>query len=184
MLELVDYYGGTLLIIALASLEVIGLNWIYGTSRLTRDFNFMLQTELSRYWRFCWGVICPLLLPLLFFYAILTQAGMPDALPTTQVFGWIIALVGILVVPLHFVLSITKDEEGDFLPRVISVLKSGQLCKKVREIFKPNSSWGPSSLENRGAWEEYSESVGLYQWLPQYFYSKLKLKEASSQAVP
>ena len=43
MLEMVDYYGGTVTILALASVEVIAINWIYGTSVLTRDFNFMLQ---------------------------------------------------------------------------------------------------------------------------------------------
>ena len=32
MLEMVDYYGGTILILALASCEIIAFNWIYGTS--------------------------------------------------------------------------------------------------------------------------------------------------------
>ena len=32
MLEMVDYYGGTILILALASCEIIAINWIYGTS--------------------------------------------------------------------------------------------------------------------------------------------------------
>ena len=47
MLEMVDYYGGTVTILALASVEVIAINWIYGTSVLTRDFNFMLQVVQS-----------------------------------------------------------------------------------------------------------------------------------------
>ena len=42
MLEMVDYYGGTVTILTLTSVEVITINWIYGTSVLTRDFNFML----------------------------------------------------------------------------------------------------------------------------------------------
>ena len=29
---MVDYYGGTILILALASCEIIAFNWIYGTS--------------------------------------------------------------------------------------------------------------------------------------------------------
>ena len=49
MLEMVDYYGGTVTILALASVEVIAINWIYGTSVLTRDFNFMLQVVKSIY---------------------------------------------------------------------------------------------------------------------------------------
>ena len=34
MLEMVDYYGGTILILALASCEIIAFNWIYGTNYL------------------------------------------------------------------------------------------------------------------------------------------------------
>ena len=94
MLEMVDYYGGTVLILSLASVEVIGINWIYGTSTLTRDFNFMLNTQLSVYWRFCWGILCPLLLPFLFLYVLVTQAGVPDIPPPAQIAGWILAVIG------------------------------------------------------------------------------------------
>ena len=94
MLEMVDYYGGTVLILSLASVEVIAINWIYGTNSLTRDFNFMLNTQLSVYWRFCWGILCPLLLPLLFLYALFTQAGIPNIPLGCQVAGWILATIG------------------------------------------------------------------------------------------
>ena len=94
MLEMVDYYGGTVLILALASVEVIAINWIYGTNILTRDFNFMLNTQLSVYWRFCWGVLCPVLLPLLFLYVLFTQAGIPEIPLGCQVIGWILATIG------------------------------------------------------------------------------------------
>ena len=94
MLEMVDYYGGTVLILALTAVEVIAINWIYGTSQLARDFNFMLQMQLSVYWRFCWGVLCPILLPLLFLYVLFTQAGVPDIPFPAQVAGWLISLIG------------------------------------------------------------------------------------------
>ena len=94
MLEMVDYYGGTVLILALTTVEVIAINWIYGTSQLARDFNFMLQMQLSVYWRFCWGVLCPILLPLLFLYVLFTQAGVPDIPFPAQVAGWLISLIG------------------------------------------------------------------------------------------
>ena len=94
MLEMVDYYGGTVLILALASVEVIAINWIYGTNYITRDFNFMLNTKLSVYWRFCWGVLCPILLPLLFLYALFTQAGVPNIPLPAQIAGWIVAIIG------------------------------------------------------------------------------------------
>ena len=94
MLEMVDYYGGTVLILSLASVEVIAINWIYGTSTLTRDFNFMLNTQLSVYWRFCWGVLCPVLLPLLFLYVLFTQAGIPKLPTGAQIAGMIVAAIG------------------------------------------------------------------------------------------
>jgi len=184
MLDLVDYYAGTLLILALASLEVLAINWIYGTNVLTRDFNFMLGTNLSVYWRFCWGIFCPILLPLLFFYAVITQSGMPNITPTAQVFGWIIAVLGILVVPFHFLLSITADEEGEFLQRVVAVFKGGLLRQKLSEIFQPNSAWGPTSIEERRKWQEFQETVGVYDWLPTFISSKLGSKEKKNQALP
>ena len=166
MLALVDYYGGTLLIIALASLEVIAINWIYGTNVLTRDFNFMLGLNLSVYWRFCWGILCPILLPLLFSYAIVTKSGMPDIPPTAQIFGWILAVLGILVVPFHLLLSLTADEEGELGQRVLAVMRGGLLKQKICEIFRPNSAWGPTSIKERRKWQEYQETVGIYDWLP------------------
>ena len=38
MLDMVDHYGGTMLILGLASFEVIGIAWVYGTNVVTRDF--------------------------------------------------------------------------------------------------------------------------------------------------
>ena len=185
MLDLVDYYGGTLLILALASLEVIAISWIYGTNVLTRDFNFMLDTKLSIYFRFCWGIFCPILLPLLFFYVMFTQAGVPDIPPIAQVFGWTIAILGILIVPTHFILSITAEEEGEFMQRLIGVFKSGQLRQKVSEIFRPNSAWGPTSIEERKKWQEHQESVGIYDdWVPSIIRSRFSSGSQGNLILP
>ena len=75
MLDMVDHYGGTMLILGLASLEIIGIAWVYGANVVTRDFNFMFKTKLSWYWPFCWGVLCPLLLPTLFIYLAFVDGG-------------------------------------------------------------------------------------------------------------
>ena len=75
MLDMVDHYGGTMLILGLASFEIIGIAWVYGANVVTRDFNFMFKTKLSWYWPFCWGVLCPLLLPTLFIYLAFVDGG-------------------------------------------------------------------------------------------------------------
>ena len=75
MMDMVDHYGGTMLILGLASFEIIGIAWVYGANVVTRDFNFMFKTKLSVYWRLCWGVLCPLLLPTLFIYLAFVDGG-------------------------------------------------------------------------------------------------------------
>ena len=59
-----------------------------------RDLNFMLETQLSLYWRLYWSLVCPLLLPLLFFYVLFTQSGVPDIPLPAQLAGWILASIG------------------------------------------------------------------------------------------
>ena len=75
MMDMVDHCGGNMLILGLASFEIIGIAWVYGANVVTRDFNFMFKTKLSVYWRLCWGVLCPLLLPTLFIYLVFVDGG-------------------------------------------------------------------------------------------------------------
>ena len=184
MLELVDYYGGTVLILVLASIEILAVNWIYGNGVITRDLNFMLNTKLSVYWRFCWGVICPILLPLLFFYVLFTQSGVPDLPVVGTAIGWAIATFGVLIVPIHFLLSIIADEKGEFLDRVVATVKSGKLKEKFKESFQPNDSWGPTDLEERRKWKEYIEEHDVNEWLPECISSKLNKGKRKPYKIP
>ena len=52
MLEMVDYYGGTILILALASFEIIAFNWIYGTNFIGKycySFNRYSKIQRTKY---------------------------------------------------------------------------------------------------------------------------------------
>ena len=42
ILEMVDFYAGTLLILALASIEIMAMNWIYGTGTIARYLHRLL----------------------------------------------------------------------------------------------------------------------------------------------
>ena len=70
------------------------------------------------------------------------------------------------------------DEQGT------AVIKGGLLKQKISEIFRPNSAWGPTSIEERRGWQEYQESVGIYDWLPQFIRSKLGSKDKATKALP
>ena len=88
-----------------------------------------------------------------------------------------LAVLGLLLVPLHFLFTITADEQGEkFLVRLWNTIRSviilitvslslqlhfviesntrsGRFGGKLREAFLPNDSWGPSSIKERREWQ-------------------------------
>lgn len=72
MLNLVDYFGGTLLIFCLAVFETAGLFWIYGLENYCWDLEFMTGRKTSLYWRTCWIFITPVLMAVIFIYSMTT----------------------------------------------------------------------------------------------------------------
>ena len=82
VLNLVDFYGGGFMIFALAVLEVVAISYIYGMRRVLEDIKFMLDVDLSIYWKFCWGFLIPGALSFFFLYFTATfdrieYAGVP-----------------------------------------------------------------------------------------------------------
>jgi solute carrier family 6 amino acid transporter-like protein 5/7/9/14 len=189
MLDMVDHYGGTMLILGLASLEVIGIAWVYGTNVVTRDFNFMFETELSVYWRICWGFICPLLLPGLFIYLVFVDGGpfvgvdiAQSSKQTMTICGYMLAGAGLLLVPVHLLFAITADEQGErFLVRLWNTVRGGRFGGKLCEAFQPNNSWGPSSIKERTDWQVYSETHSKLEFLPSRLRSRLEKDSAADE---
>lgn len=72
MLELVDYYAASFVVFILATLEITGIFWIYGLENFLDDVEYMLKRRPSAYWRFCWGVITPLLLAVILVYTLIS----------------------------------------------------------------------------------------------------------------
>lgn len=72
MLNLVDYFGGTLLIFCLAVFETAGIFWIYGLENCCWDLEFMTGRKTSLYWRTCWIFITPVLMAVIFIYSMAT----------------------------------------------------------------------------------------------------------------
>ena len=168
MLDMVDHYGGTMLILGLASLEIIGISWVYGANVVMRDFNFMFKTPLttwsnvcSLYWRLCWGVVCPLLLPGLFIYLVFVDGGpfagtdlAPSSKAAMTIAGYTLAGAGFLIVPVHLLFTVTAEEEGErFVGRLWATIRGGRLATRLREAFLPNPSWGPSGIKERKEWQ-------------------------------
>lgn len=70
LLNLVDYFGVSMVIYVLAIAELITFGWIYGVSRICSDAEFMLGIKTSWYWRICWGVVTPLMMISILVYQI------------------------------------------------------------------------------------------------------------------
>lgn len=65
MLDLVDYFGATFVIYVMATVEIIGIIWVYGLNNVCRDIEFMLEDKIGKvgfYWKFCWGLFIPVML--------------------------------------------------------------------------------------------------------------------------
>lgn len=76
MLELVDYFGAGFAIYVLATLEMVGIVWIYGLSNVVRDIEFMLNRKISFYWKFCWGFFIPVMLVFILGYTLATSSAL------------------------------------------------------------------------------------------------------------
>jgi solute carrier family 6 amino acid transporter-like protein 5/7/9/14 len=78
VLDIVDYFGGGFIIFLMATIETIGICWIYGLNRFVRDIEFMLGIKLSAYWKITWAYIIPAVLVFIFCYAMGTYTPLKD----------------------------------------------------------------------------------------------------------
>jgi solute carrier family 6 (neurotransmitter transporter, glycine) member 5/9 len=70
VLNLVDHFGGTFLIFALAILEVVGIFWIYGLENFCLDLEFMTKRKVTAFWRIAWTTVTPGLMIIIFIYTM------------------------------------------------------------------------------------------------------------------
>ncbi|KAI8120401.1 Sodium-dependent nutrient amino acid transporter 1 [Lucilia cuprina] len=139
ILNLVDFYGGTYVIFALAIFEIVGVIWIYGfTKFLFDDVEFMTHRKVFH-------VLAYLLVVFdsryddnyIYIFQPLTYKGywiMPDS---ANAAGWIIFIIGILQFPLWGLWYI----------------------KSFCSFLKSHRNWGPSNPETRAKWYAYKTSL-------------------------
>ncbi|XP_076161702.1 sodium-dependent nutrient amino acid transporter 1 isoform X2 [Ptiloglossa arizonensis] len=145
ILNLVDYFGGTFIIVFLASFEVMAISWIYGIDNFLDDIEFMVGNRPSIYWRFCWGFLTPLSLfsILIYFLCELTPLTYDDEYYPTSAYvaGWIILALGVIQLPVWIVVTKMKNKD-----------------KPIWNIFKPNSEWGPKDPSKYKEWKDFKDA--------------------------
>lgn len=147
MLNLVDHFGGTFLIFALAILELIGIIWVYGLENFCWDLEFMLNRKVGAFWRISWFIVTPFLMLLIFIYnmAVLKNPTfMAKDYPTASLIaGWLIFSLGIAQILIWGIWVASREE----FP-----VGGGS---KFKALFKLNSEWGPKSPKLRKEWHSF-----------------------------
>ncbi|XP_026725009.1 sodium-dependent nutrient amino acid transporter 1-like [Trichoplusia ni] len=150
VLELVDYFGGTFLILFCAIVEVITVFWIYGLENVCVDIEYMLGMKTGPYWRFCWGLITPLMMIVVFMYALVSseQLKFGDYVYPTAgyVSGYLMLVIGMIFVPVAISITMYKRWNGNFM-------------ESVKLSFRSKSTWGPRDAKERRGWEEFKRQA-------------------------
>ncbi|KAK0173835.1 hypothetical protein PV328_006978 [Microctonus aethiopoides] len=144
MVNLIDYFAGTFIIIFLASFEIIAIAWVYGIDNFLDDMEFMTGKRPSNFWRLCWGLFTPitLLTILIYFLCTLTPLKYNNEnypMPAYAV-GWTILAMGIAPFVVIFIITIMKNRR-----------------KSMDNIFNPADEWGPANAKNREEWKVFKE---------------------------
>lgn len=173
MVDLVDHFGGQFLIFALATLELIGIVWIYGLENICWDVEFMLKKKLSPFWRISWFIVMPCFLISMLFVFVKEMSekeltyGDGKTYPTLAlVFGWTLFVVGM----------------GQILLGIGYVTSKKRLdkTKMLKYLISPNPEWAPNASLTRVEWvafkaqklrerEEITKSLE-HTWLQQKYW--------------
>ncbi|XP_053607702.1 sodium-dependent nutrient amino acid transporter 1-like isoform X2 [Plodia interpunctella] len=164
ILEIVDYYGGTFLVLFTAISEIVGVFWIYGLENLCLDIEFMMGVKTSFYWRLCWGLITPAMMIVVFVYALISFEalvfGEDYVYPTAgYASGYLMLFAGIALVPLFIITTMWRNKTGNF-------------SQTVKKSFSPKASWGPKDPETKIRWIAFKENAKMLR--KQIYLSKIK----------
>ncbi|XP_008552116.1 sodium-dependent nutrient amino acid transporter 1 [Microplitis demolitor] len=142
MINLVDYYAGTFILIVLATCEVIGISWIYGVDNFLDDVEFMTNKRPFVFWRICWVFLTPILLCTIFIYFMISLDPLSynnEYYPTSAyVAGWALVACGLGPTLVFLISSIIHSKKKTF-----------------SDIFKPSDNWGPRNAETRERWKNF-----------------------------
>lgn len=145
ILNLVDYFGGTFIIVFLASFEMIAISWVYGIDNFMDDVEFMIGRRPFFYWRFCWCYLTPLFLFTILVYFLINMTPLTyndEYYPTSAyVAGWTLLALGILPFPLGIIIVGFRNRNNG--------------CSN---IFKPSADWGPKNLKKYNEWRDFKHS--------------------------
>lgn len=150
MLNLVDFYGGTLLIFALAMFEMAAVFWIYGIENFCWDLEYMTGRKASLYWRICWCIVTPVFMIFIFVYSMATFTPLQysgwDYPDTYTALGWAIFGVGFAMFPVMAVVALVRTRKTTVWSTVVAA------CV-------PSETWGPEDRDHYVRWKLFKATA-------------------------
>ncbi|XP_074655433.1 sodium- and chloride-dependent glycine transporter 2-like [Tubulanus polymorphus] len=132
--QLVDWYIAVFTLITVGILECLVVSYLYGLDRLYDDIAQMIGYRPSVIWKACWGFFTPLILLVFLTYVLVVQVAPSYGdyhYPTWAIgFGWCIALVSAVPIPVFMVIELYK--------------RTGSLKERLQKACRPAESWGPN----------------------------------------
>ncbi|XP_055854044.1 sodium-dependent nutrient amino acid transporter 1-like [Episyrphus balteatus] len=133
ILNLLDFYGVTFIILCLAIVQLIAVGWIYGVKRFCADIEFMLKRKTSLYYRLCWGVITPAFMATVLIYTLVKYEPVKyngySFTGGLEIFGWCVSAFGISQVLFWGINGYFQTPKGP---------------SRFLRSFKPKNDWGPA----------------------------------------
>ncbi|TWW60412.1 Sodium- and chloride-dependent GABA transporter ine [Takifugu flavidus] len=119
--QLMDTYTAVLSVVFLAFCEVVAVCWIFGVRKISLMMKRMLDNMPSIYFRFCWILLCPLLILSILVSGIVHYSPAHYGSYTYPVWadcvGWFISLASIVWIPLGAIHEMYKNK-GSVLQRL------------------------------------------------------------------
>lgn len=128
----------------------------------------MTGRRVSFYWRFCWSILSPVFMLIVFVYSFCSmeplQYGQQKYPPEYIVAGWSLFGIAAMLTPLWciFIMSYKSKSEGIF------------------GCFRPSNCWGPRNDAIRSEWLKFREKAkqrkeqmvlaGNHSWLKQKWF--------------
>ncbi|BFZ24285.1 hypothetical protein BsWGS_27324 [Bradybaena similaris] len=139
VLQIMDWYCASFSLMLISLTECVALAWAYGAERLCKDIALMTGSQPHFWWKYMWKFITPLVIVFIWAFSVATLGPVTYGTYTyptwAVVIGWILAIASIVPIPCFAAMKIVNA--------------NGPLLHRVKNLCKPEDSWGPALPENR-----------------------------------
>ncbi|RNA10549.1 sodium- and chloride-dependent GABA transporter ine-like [Brachionus plicatilis] len=155
---IVDFFSAGVSLFYIAFFEIIAIVWIYGANRLAKNVFLMTGSRPAKYFKVCWYVVSPLFITVVWLFNWIRyepiKYGSYEFPAGAQIFGWCIALVSILAVPLGAIHTLVKSPGKTMAEKFFTSLKP-----TILDIDQTPNEYTTNKVENRADFIKRNETL-------------------------